>query len=164
MAEVSSPLRPYPRRFAIEPTKIQIFIGPESAGMVARTISLQRSARRPLHASRRLSRHQGDRGPHGLGFCLHEGCFKTHVPHRSHTARASSRNVCRRNLTMDHHDVIAALNDLLEISRDGEQGFRTCAEGVESPNLKALFEVAARRCAAAELEAQVRMSPQRGAP
>ena len=59
---------------------------------------------------------------------------------------------------MDHHDVIATLNDLREISRDGEQGFRTCAESVDSPNLEALFEVAARRCAegAAELEAQVR--------
>src|ERR1700719_445789 len=98
MAEVASPLRPYARRFAIEPTKIQIFIGTESAGMVARTISLQRSARRPLHASHRLSRYQGDRGPHGLGFCLHEGCFKTYVLHRFHTARASRRNVCRREL------------------------------------------------------------------
>jgi uncharacterized protein (TIGR02284 family) len=59
---------------------------------------------------------------------------------------------------MDNQDVIATLNDLLEISRDGEQGFRTCAEGVESPNLKALFEAAARRCAegAAELEAKIR--------
>ena len=59
---------------------------------------------------------------------------------------------------MDHQDVIATLNDLLEISRDGEQGFRTCAEGVRSPNLKALFEAAARRCAegAAELEAEIR--------
>jgi hypothetical protein len=59
---------------------------------------------------------------------------------------------------MDHHDVIATLNDLREISRDGEQGLRTCAESVDSPNLEALFEVAGRRCAegAAELEAQVR--------
>ena len=59
---------------------------------------------------------------------------------------------------MDTQDVIATLNDLLEISRDGEQGFRTCAEGVQSPNLKALFESAARRCAegAAELDAKVR--------
>ena len=59
---------------------------------------------------------------------------------------------------MDNQDVIATLNDLIEISRDGEQGFRTCAEGVRSPNLKALFEAAARRCAegAAELEAKVR--------
>ena len=30
MAEVASPLRPYARRFAIEPTKIQIFIGTRS--------------------------------------------------------------------------------------------------------------------------------------
>jgi uncharacterized protein (TIGR02284 family) len=59
---------------------------------------------------------------------------------------------------MDNDDVIETLNDLLEISRDGEQGFRTCAEGVRGPNLKALFEAAARRCAegAAELEAKVR--------
>jgi uncharacterized protein (TIGR02284 family) len=43
-------------------------------------------------------------------------------------------------------------------NRDGEQGFRTCADGVSSPNLKVLFETAARRCAegAAELEAEVR--------
>jgi uncharacterized protein (TIGR02284 family) len=49
------------------------------------------------------------------------------------------------------------VNDLLEISRDGEQGFRTCAEGVRTPNLKVLLETAARRCAegAAELEAKV---------
>ena len=59
----------------------------------------------------------------------------------------------KKELTMDNQDVIATLNDLLEISRDGER------EGVESPNLKALFEVAARRCVegAAELEAQVRI-------
>jgi uncharacterized protein (TIGR02284 family) len=64
----------------------------------------------------------------------------------------------KEELTMDNHDVIATLNDLIETSRDGEQGFRTCAEGVQSPNLKALFEAAARRCAegAAELDAKVR--------
>jgi uncharacterized protein (TIGR02284 family) len=59
---------------------------------------------------------------------------------------------------MDNQDVIATLNSLLEISRDGEQGFRTSAEGVQSPNLKVLLEAAARRCAegAAELEAKIR--------
>ena len=73
--------------------------------------------------------------------------------------RKRRRRVAQKEeLTTDNHDVIATLNDLLEISRDGEQGFQTCVEGVESPDLKALFEVAARRCAegAAELEAQVR--------
>jgi uncharacterized protein (TIGR02284 family) len=64
----------------------------------------------------------------------------------------------KEELTMDNQNVIATLNDLLETSRDGEQGFRTCAEGVQSPNLKALLEAAARHCAegAAELEAKVR--------
>lgn len=64
----------------------------------------------------------------------------------------------KEELTMDNQDVITTLNELLEISRDGEQGFRTCAEGVQSPNLKALFEAAASRCAegAAELDAKVR--------
>ena len=40
---------------------------------------------------------------------------------------------------MDTNGVIATLNDLIETSRDGEQGFRTCAQGVNSANLKALF-------------------------
>jgi uncharacterized protein (TIGR02284 family) len=61
-------------------------------------------------------------------------------------------------MTMNTNDVIKTMNDLIETSRDGEQGFRTCAQGVTSPDLKTLFEAAARRCAegAAELEAKVR--------
>jgi uncharacterized protein (TIGR02284 family) len=61
-------------------------------------------------------------------------------------------------MPMATNDVIKTMNDLIETSRDGEQGFRTCAQGVTSPNLKTLFEAAARRCAegAAELEAKVR--------
>jgi len=59
---------------------------------------------------------------------------------------------------MDNKDVIATLNDLIETSKDGEHGFRTCAEGVKSAHLKKLFEQAAARCAegAAELQAKVR--------
>jgi uncharacterized protein (TIGR02284 family) len=34
---------------------------------------------------------------------------------------------------------ISVLNDLIETCRDGETGFRTAAEGVNDPNLKALF-------------------------
>jgi hypothetical protein len=41
--------------------------------------------------------------------------------------------------TMDNQDVIATLNDLLEISRDGEQGFRTCAEGGNILTKKSLW-------------------------
>jgi len=55
-------------------------------------------------------------------------------------------------------DAIATLNDLIETSRDGEQGFRTCAENTRSPELKAVFQQAAERCAQAiqELTDEVR--------
>ncbi|HEX3499414.1 MAG TPA: PA2169 family four-helix-bundle protein [Stellaceae bacterium] len=54
--------------------------------------------------------------------------------------------------------MISTLNDLIETSKDGEQGFRTCADGVKDAKLKSLFEEVARRCAegAAELNAKVR--------
>ena len=59
---------------------------------------------------------------------------------------------------MDKDDVIATLNELIETSRDGEEGFRTCADRVKSSQLKQMFEQAASRCAQAvnELQAQVR--------
>jgi len=59
---------------------------------------------------------------------------------------------------MDKNEVIATLNDLIETSRDGEEGFRTCADGVKSIQLKQMFEHAASRCAQAvsELQAKVR--------
>jgi uncharacterized protein (TIGR02284 family) len=59
---------------------------------------------------------------------------------------------------METHPVIATLNRLLETTKDGEEGFRTCAGAVTKPDLKAIFENAARRCdeGAAELEAKIR--------
>lgn len=59
---------------------------------------------------------------------------------------------------MDRDDVIATLNDLIETSKDGEQGFRKCAENASDPELKAFFTQAAARCAegARELQSQVR--------
>src|SRR5690349_24462289 len=59
---------------------------------------------------------------------------------------------------MDRKDVIDTLNDLIETSKDGEAGFRTCADGVKSAQLKDMFNKAAERCAqgAAELQAKVR--------
>ena len=59
---------------------------------------------------------------------------------------------------MDKDDVVATLNDLIETSRDGEEGFRTCADGVKSSQLKQMFQQADNRCAQAvrELQAQVR--------
>ncbi len=54
--------------------------------------------------------------------------------------------------------VIATLNKLLETTKDGESGFRTCADAVKNTNLKTVFEGAARRCdeGAAELQAKIR--------
>jgi uncharacterized protein (TIGR02284 family) len=59
---------------------------------------------------------------------------------------------------MDKDDVIATLNDLIETSKDGEAGFRTCADGVKNVQLKQMFEQAASRCeqAVRELQAKVR--------
>ena len=58
---------------------------------------------------------------------------------------------------MNKDDVIATLNDLIETSRDGEAGFRTCADGVKNAQLKQMFEQAAGRCrqAVSELQAKV---------
>jgi len=59
---------------------------------------------------------------------------------------------------MDKKEVISTVNDLIETSKDGEQGFRTCANGVKDTQLKALFEETAQRCAegANELKTKVR--------
>ena len=59
---------------------------------------------------------------------------------------------------MESEKVVTTLNKLLETTKDGENGFRTCAGAVTNPNLKTVFENAARRCdeGAAELEAKIR--------
>ena len=41
---------------------------------------------------------------------------------------------------MDVSKAISTLNDLIETCRDGENGFRTAAEGVKDPHVKALFQ------------------------
>ncbi len=59
---------------------------------------------------------------------------------------------------MNTKEVISTLNDLIETSKDGEEGFRTCADGVKGAQLKAILNEAAQRCAqgVAELKAKVR--------
>ncbi len=47
---------------------------------------------------------------------------------------------------MDRDDVISTLNDLIETSKDGDEGFRQCADTVKNPALKAFFEQKAERC------------------
>lgn len=54
-------------------------------------------------------------------------------------------------------DVISTLNNLIETSKDGEAGFKECAEDIKRQDLKSLFTARAQECAkaAAELQAIV---------
>jgi uncharacterized protein (TIGR02284 family) len=56
-------------------------------------------------------------------------------------------------------DIISVLNDLIETSKDGEYGFRTCAEHANSVELRATFLQRADDCrnAAEELQAHVQL-------
>ncbi|GLX88996.1 chemotaxis protein [Pseudomonas fragi] len=55
-------------------------------------------------------------------------------------------------------EAISVLNDLIETSKDGQEGFKSCAEDIKHPELKALFVKRSADCAtaAAELQVQVR--------
>lgn len=55
-------------------------------------------------------------------------------------------------------EVISTLNNLIETCRDGEEGFRTAAEGVKRAELRELFQDYARQRAgfAGELQDEVR--------
>jgi uncharacterized protein (TIGR02284 family) len=57
---------------------------------------------------------------------------------------------------MTNDDVISVLNDLIQTSKDGEEGFRTCAEdaGQRDARLKTLFEDRSSGCSSAALELQ----------
>ena len=55
---------------------------------------------------------------------------------------------------MEKSDVVDCLNDLIECSKDGEYGFRTCAERATSSELKQLFTNRAASCASAAGELQ----------
>jgi uncharacterized protein (TIGR02284 family) len=59
---------------------------------------------------------------------------------------------------MDRSDMISTLNNLVETCRNGENGFRTAAEGVDDPSLKSLFQNYSRQRAefVSELQAEVR--------
>lgn len=50
------------------------------------------------------------------------------------------------NETASNGDVVSVLNDLLENARDGEYGFKTCAEQVETSGAKQLFASRAEGC------------------
>jgi len=59
--------------------------------------------------------------------------------------------------TMSNDDVVSELNDLIETCKDGEYGFRTCAEHAESAQIKSTFSSRAAECqrGASELQSLV---------
>ena len=59
---------------------------------------------------------------------------------------------------MDNTKVISTLNSLIETLKDGEEGFRTAADGLTDPQAKAVFQQYSRERAqmAQELQAEVR--------
>jgi uncharacterized protein (TIGR02284 family) len=62
------------------------------------------------------------------------------------------------NMSGDSDDVVDALQDLVECCKDGEYGFRACAEQAKRPDLKSTFLQRADDCrsAAQELNEQIR--------
>jgi uncharacterized protein (TIGR02284 family) len=61
-------------------------------------------------------------------------------------------------MALDRDDVISVLNDLIETSRDGVNGFRTAAESVQSAEARAVLTARAQLIerAVGELQAEVR--------
>lgn len=59
--------------------------------------------------------------------------------------------------TEDRKDAIGALKGLVEICRDGQEGFKTAAENIKQPEYKTIFENYAQQRAmfASELEAEI---------
>ena len=55
---------------------------------------------------------------------------------------------------MENSDVVDLLNDLVEVSKDGEYGFNECAEHAKSANIKAALSSRARDCASGAAELQ----------
>lgn len=65
---------------------------------------------------------------------------------------------------MDRNDVVETLNDLIENCKDGEYGFRTCAEHAKSADLKSVFQQRAGDCSQAAQELQTLVSSYGGRP
>ncbi|WP_334190068.1 ferritin-like domain-containing protein [Noviherbaspirillum sp.] len=55
---------------------------------------------------------------------------------------------------MNNDEVISTLNDLIETCKDGEEGFRTCADDLKDTQIKSLFMNRAQGCAQAAGELQ----------
>ena len=57
---------------------------------------------------------------------------------------------------LQHDETVSVLNDLIETCRDGEKGFRACADDADKtdPNIKEMFLDRAQNCALAATELQ----------
>ena len=64
----------------------------------------------------------------------------------------------------ENNQVVSVLNDLLENARDGEYGFKTCAEQVETSNVKQLFASRSAGCAEAARELETLIVQYGGEP
>src|SRR6476469_9493148 len=65
---------------------------------------------------------------------------------------------------MEQNDVVSTLNDLIETCKDGEEGFRTCAEDIADPQLKTFFTTRAQGCSSAAAELQQLVEAYGGKP
>jgi uncharacterized protein (TIGR02284 family) len=65
---------------------------------------------------------------------------------------------------MSDSKTIDTLNDLIETSKDGEYGFRACAEHVKSAELKQMLDKRAQECAQGSHELQELVSALGGKP
>lgn len=57
-------------------------------------------------------------------------------------------------LTDDRKELVRTLNKLIETCKDGEAGFKVCAEDIKRPDIKQLFTQRARQCGEAADELQ----------
>jgi uncharacterized protein (TIGR02284 family) len=65
---------------------------------------------------------------------------------------------------MDNERVIDILNKLIETCKDGEYGFRTCAEHVDSQHLRTVFLDRAESCRKGAMELQAEVARLGGKP
>jgi uncharacterized protein (TIGR02284 family) len=75
-----------------------------------------------------------------------------------HLTNFSECKVKEKVMALDNDEVIATLNNLVETCKDGQNGFRTAAEGIKNSELTTLFNTYSQQRAqfAAELQSEVR--------
>ena len=96
---------------------------------------------------------QGMEGSSGMGGSSSQGLGVSSTQGMGGMAGNSSLNDTSSD-AMDRDDVVDTLNDLLECSRDGEYGFRECADHASSGELKSVLSRRADDCAAGGHELQ----------